>query len=111
MVDFCGLQFTVPAQQVLGRREMPGAEWFPGAKLNYAAHALRHERPGEDALLYLSERRPLASMKWTEFARQVRVLATWMQGRFATGAGALLKQRLLYGALRLAPEEIRHQGA
>ena len=24
---------------VLGRREMPGAEWFPGATLNYAEHA------------------------------------------------------------------------
>jgi len=79
MVDFCGLQFTTPATQVLGRREMPGAEWFPDAKLNYAAHALRHERAGEDALVHLSERRPLAAMKWTEFARQVRVLATWMR--------------------------------
>ena len=65
--------------QVLGRREMPGAEWFPGARLNYAAHALRHERAGEDALVHLSERRPLAAMSWPEFARQVRVLATWMR--------------------------------
>lgn len=40
-----------------------------------------------------------------------RLLATWVQGRFAIGAGRLLKQRLLYGALRLEPEEIRHQGA
>jgi len=80
LVDFCGLQFTTPPAKVLGKREMPGAEWFPGGKLNYAAHALRHERPGEDALVHLSERRPLASMSWTEFARQVRVLATWMRG-------------------------------
>jgi len=29
----------------------------------------------------------------------------------AIGAGGLLKQRLLYGALQLEPEEIRHQGA
>ena len=49
MVDFCGMQFTTPPSQVLGKREMPGAEWFPGGRLNYAAHALRHERPGEDA--------------------------------------------------------------
>jgi ATP-binding cassette subfamily B protein len=40
-----------------------------------------------------------------------RLLATWSQGRLAVGAGGLLKQRLLYGALRLEPEEIRHQGA
>jgi acetoacetyl-CoA synthetase len=79
MVDFCGMQFTTPPTRVLGRREMPGAEWFPGGKLNYAAHALRHERPGEDALVYLSERAPLKSLSWEDFARQVRVLATWMR--------------------------------
>ena len=27
---------------------MPGADWFPGARLNYAQHVLRRERPGED---------------------------------------------------------------
>jgi ATP-binding cassette subfamily B protein len=40
-----------------------------------------------------------------------QVLATWSQGLLAVGAGGLLKQRLLYGALRLVPEEVRHQGA
>src|SRR5262249_58285635 len=39
------------------------------------------------------------------------LLAEWMQGRFAVEAGALLKRRLLFGALRLQPEEIRHVGA
>ncbi len=28
---------------VLGRREMPFAQWFPGATLNYAEHALRDQ--------------------------------------------------------------------
>lgn len=40
-----------------------------------------------------------------------RLLAVWAQGRFAIGAGGLLKQRLLFGALRLRPEEIRTEGA
>ena len=34
-----------------------------------------------------------------------------MQGALALGVGRLLKERLLIGALRLDPEEIRHQGA
>src|SRR5262245_39061373 len=34
-------------------------------------------------------------------------LATWTQGRLVVGAGALLKRRLLAGAMRLAPDEIR----
>ncbi len=40
-----------------------------------------------------------------------RLLATWLQGLIAIGAGGLLKQRLLSGALRFEPDEIRHQGA
>jgi len=39
-----------------------------------------------------------------------RLLGTWLEGVIAIGGGALLKQRLLYGALRLEPEEIRHKG-
>jgi ATP-binding cassette, subfamily B, bacterial len=40
-----------------------------------------------------------------------RLLGSWLQGVISIGSAALLKQRLLYGALQLAPEEIRHQGA
>lgn len=40
-----------------------------------------------------------------------RLAATWYQGLLAVGAGSILKQRLLHGALRLDPDEIRHQGA
>ncbi len=79
IVEFCGVRFTTPPTRMLGKREMPGAEWCPGARLNYAQHALAHERPGEIALLHLSERKPLASLSWPEFARQVRVLATRMR--------------------------------
>jgi ATP-binding cassette, subfamily B, bacterial len=39
-----------------------------------------------------------------------RMLTTWLQGSLAIGVGAILKRRLLSGALRLAPEELRHQG-
>jgi acetoacetyl-CoA synthetase len=79
IAEFCGLELFAPASRVLGKRTMPGAEWFPGAALNYAHHALRHERPGADALLHLSERTPLTTMSWPELGRQVRVLATRMR--------------------------------
>jgi len=39
-----------------------------------------------------------------------RVATGWAQGRFAIGAGKILKRRLLHGALRLEPEETRSQG-
>ena len=39
--DYCGLVCDTPAERVLGKHEMPGAEWFPGMKLNFAANLLR----------------------------------------------------------------------
>jgi ATP-binding cassette subfamily B protein len=41
----------------------------------------------------------------------LRLVSTWLQGVISIGAGGLLKLRLLAGALRLDPEELRHQGA
>ncbi|HEV2061692.1 MAG TPA: acetyl-coenzyme A synthetase N-terminal domain-containing protein, partial [Solirubrobacteraceae bacterium] len=41
--------------RVLARREMPGAEWFPAARLNYAEHLLR-DREGT-AIVHRSELR------------------------------------------------------
>jgi len=41
----------------------------------------------------------------------IRALITWLQGRIAIAAGARLKQRLFLGAMRLEPDQIRHQGA
>jgi ATP-binding cassette subfamily B protein len=40
----------------------------------------------------------------------IRLGASFAAGRLAIDAGALVKQRLLLGALRLTPEEVRHQG-
>ncbi|MGA2880053.1 MAG: ABC transporter ATP-binding protein [Bryobacteraceae bacterium] len=41
----------------------------------------------------------------------LRVWITRLQGWVAIGAGALLKQRLFFGSLRLDPDSLRHQGA
>jgi ATP-binding cassette, subfamily B, bacterial len=40
----------------------------------------------------------------------LRLTSTWSSGMLAIGSGALMKQRLMFGALRLRAEEIRHQG-
>ncbi len=38
--EFCGVRFHSQPTAVLGSTQMPGTEWFPGATLNYAEHAL-----------------------------------------------------------------------
>ena len=50
---------SVPYERVLGRSDMPGADWFPGARLNYAQNVLRFERPDATALFFFNERTPL----------------------------------------------------
>ncbi|HLU57689.1 MAG TPA: acetoacetate--CoA ligase [Pseudonocardia sp.] len=50
VAEFLGVRFHERPRAVLGRTGMPGTEWFPGATLNYAEHALA---PGADADLAL----------------------------------------------------------
>src|SRR5882672_7840810 len=76
MWDYFGIESSARHTRVLGKRSMPGAEWFPGARLNYAQHVLRNERAGTDALLFMSETTPLVGVPWEGFACQVRILAT-----------------------------------
>jgi acetoacetyl-CoA synthetase len=81
MWDYFGILSSAPHTRVLGKRAMPGAEWFPGARLNYAQHVLRNERAGIDALLFMSETTPLTGVSWETFAGQVRILATELRER------------------------------
>jgi acetoacetyl-CoA synthetase len=74
--DFFGIEATKQPTAVLGKRTMPGAEWFPGAEINYARHMLRHERPNTAALYHLNERQGLQEMSWEELAGKVRIVAT-----------------------------------
>ena len=45
--DFFGVRSHTPPQRALASREMPGARWFPGARLNYAERILAPA--GDDA--------------------------------------------------------------
>ncbi len=76
--DYFDIISETPYEAVLGRREMPGAEWFVGSRVNYAEHVLRREtdHPERTMLYHLSEQRPLAEMSWGEVGGKVRILAT-----------------------------------
>jgi len=74
--DYFHIDSSAPHTRVLGRRAMPGAEWFPGARLNYAQHVLRREPSGGDVLLHVSESQPLTALTWEALGNRVRTLAT-----------------------------------
>ncbi len=52
--EYFDVRSRSPYERVLSSRAMPGAEWFPGATLNYAEHSLRYEGSGT-AVLFRSE--------------------------------------------------------
>lgn len=63
---------------VLADRSMPGAVWFPGARLNYAEHILRRgaDRGGETALVAVAEDGTTSEVTWDELIAQVGAVAT-----------------------------------
>ena len=72
-----------PPGEVLARRDMPGAQWFPGTRVNYAAQVLRHadtaHATGHPAIVWTDEDGladgRLHELSWPELRRQVGALA------------------------------------
>ena len=55
VAEFLGVRFHEQPRAVLGRTEMPGAEWFPGATLNYAEHAVLGGADDDVAVVFARE--------------------------------------------------------
>jgi acetoacetyl-CoA synthetase len=78
--DFFGVRASRPYERVLGRREMPGAEWFPGAELSYAEHVFRGKPDDRVAIVEASELRPQRELTWGELRAQTAGIATGLRG-------------------------------
>jgi acetoacetyl-CoA synthetase len=64
--EFFEIRASAPYERVLGSRAMPGAEWFPGARLNFAEHVFRRRAAATVAVRHASELHPLAETSWGE---------------------------------------------
>jgi acetoacetyl-CoA synthetase len=70
--DYFGVVAHAPHTAVLESREMPGARWFPGARLNYVEHALGlAEDTDRLAVLGRSQTRPDVDLTFGELRDQV----------------------------------------
>jgi acetoacetyl-CoA synthetase len=78
--DFFQVEASQPYERVLGDRSMPGAEWFTGARLNYAQHVFRGKDASEVAIRHASELRPLGEWTWGELRAQTAAIATGLRG-------------------------------
>ncbi|MDA8352224.1 MAG: acetoacetate--CoA ligase [Firmicutes bacterium] len=73
--EYYDIQSTTPYHSVLSDRNMPGAKWFDGAKLNYAEHVFRHVGLNEPAIIAESELRPQETLTWQTLYEQVAAFA------------------------------------
>jgi len=69
---------------VLASREMPGAEWFPGTRLNYAAHLFRGKPDDRLAIQHASELQDVGSWTWGDLRRETSRIRA---GLLALGVG------------------------
>ncbi|MBW3620104.1 MAG: acetoacetate--CoA ligase [Actinobacteria bacterium] len=85
VVAHFGVRFVDQPTAVLPDRAMPGAEWFPGATLNYAEHALRAtgDRP---AVVARSQTRDEVELSADELRDQVARAAAGLR-RLGVGRG------------------------
>ena len=83
--DYFELQSPTPHRAVLANNTMPGAQWFPGAQVNYACQVLRHvdaaHAAGQPALIACNERGQQRQLSWPELRRQVAALALHLQAQ------------------------------
>lgn len=77
--EYGGVKAAKPYSSVLSKREMPGAEWFSGAELNYAEHTFARAGEHEPAIIHQSEVRPLAEMGWDELRGRTAALAAGLR--------------------------------
>jgi acetoacetyl-CoA synthetase len=75
IVEFFDVRFDQPARAVLGSDSMPGAQWFPGAKLNYAEHIFRGRDGSEVAIRHASELRSTEEWTWDRLRSETAAVA------------------------------------
>jgi len=67
-------------EKVLGRTEMPGAEWFPGTRLSYVENLFRQARAERPALVVASEGAAPREVSWAELEAKVAAAAAALAG-------------------------------
>jgi acetoacetyl-CoA synthetase len=58
---------------------MPGAVWFPGARLNYAAHVFRNARSDRPAMVHIDEDGQRRETSWAALHGQAAALAATLR--------------------------------
>ncbi len=77
--DYFGVEYDGERGPALASREMPGADWFPGVRLNWAERAFAGKDDEQVAILHASELRDLGKITWGELRSQVAAVAAGLR--------------------------------
>ena len=78
--DYFDIQADGDPTQVLAGRKMPGAEWFPETRLNYAEHIFRQASDQRPAIIARCEGQTPVEVSWQQLQRDVGALAASLRG-------------------------------
>ncbi|NLE80902.1 MAG: acetoacetate--CoA ligase [Rhodococcus sp.] len=73
--DYFEVRSSADAGPALADAEMPGARWFPEARINYVDHVFRHVRGDVAAIVSIGEDRADQAVSWQELRDRVAALA------------------------------------
>ena len=73
--DYFGVTGEGEREPALGSREMPGAQWFPNMRLNYAENLLRNATDQRPAIVARTENGSLREVSWAELEQDTAALA------------------------------------
>ncbi|AYM98187.1 acetoacetate--CoA ligase [Acidovorax sp. 1608163] len=83
--DYFDLQSPTPHTAALACNTMPGAQWFPGAQVNYVRQVLRHvdaaQAAGLPAIISRNEKGQHRELSWPELRRQVASLVLHLKAQ------------------------------
>ncbi|HET7310576.1 MAG TPA: acetoacetate--CoA ligase [Mycobacteriales bacterium] len=82
IAEWLRIRWQQPSQRALGDAAMPGAEWFPGGRLNYAEHVLYPAGASTDkdevAVVFAREDGLRRTLTWRELRTQVAAVRAWL---------------------------------
>ena len=77
--EFFEIESTTPYSTVLSNEEMPGAKWFEGCRINYAAHIFRQATDSRPAIIWQTEKQGPEEISWQELKGTVACVQSFLR--------------------------------
>src|SRR5690625_1786984 len=77
--DYFQIKSISPYTTVLSERKMPGAKWFPGAKVNYTEHIFRNKTKKRPAIIHAAETRETSEISWDQLYQETAAFQKTLQ--------------------------------